>query len=459
MAAYAEALSQVAATPCSGGKRVLQKIGVPRLVAVVIGLIVLVAGVFWWLRPSSPPPTARSTMTRPARVITLGQAESGPVRSFPGRVQSARGRRVDIAFRVAGTVVEVPVKANQSVTPGQLLARLDPRDFETRLAQASSAVAEARARLAAMQAGDRPEDVKILESQLAMEQARLKEAELDFARTRNLLNEGATTKDVYDRATRALEVAQASTAAAATTLRRAKAGARVEDIDAQRATVRRLEAQEREMRDALQDTRLLAPFAGIVARTIAETYQEVPARQPVVSLRDASGLEIVTDVPESVMAQLGSGEVKNLVATFDFLPGRTFPVTYAEAEGEADPRTRTFAVVFRLPDVPQDARILPGMTATIRVETADTTAARPDEWLVPAGAVFVDPSGKRAVWKVDPKTQAVHRVTVTVGEVRGDQIVVLGGLGAGDTIVTAGVTHLQEGDRIRPLPPGEAQIR
>jgi len=438
---------------------VLQRIGASRLLVVVIGLVVLAGIVFWWLRPSSAPPATTSSVTRPARVMTLGQAESGPVRNFPGRVQSARGRRVDVAFRVSGTVIEVPVKANQSVTQGQLLARLDPRDFETRLAQASSAVAEARARLAAMQAGDRPEDIKVLESQLAVEQARLKEAELDFSRTQNLLNEGATTKDVYDRATRALEVAQASTAAAATTLRRARTGARSEDIDAQRALVRRLEAQERETRDAVQDTRLTAPFAGIVARTIAETYQEVPARQPVVSLRDASGLEIVTDVPESVMSQLGSGRVKNLVATFDFLPGRTFPVTFAEAEGEADPRTRTFAVVLSLPNVPQDARILPGMTATIRLEAPDVTVARPNEWLLPAGAIFVDAAGKRAVWKVDPKTQTVHKVVVTPGDVRGDQIVVLGGLGAGDTVVTAGVNHLREGEKIRPLPPGEAQIR
>lgn len=436
------------------------RIPASRLAAVVIGIIVLAGAGYWWFRPAPPSPIAAAgPVTRPVRTMTLGAAESAPVRSFPGRVQSARGRRVDVAFRVPGTLIELPVKANQSVAKGEVLARLDSRDFETRLIQASSAVAEARARLAAMEAGDRAEDVRILESQLSVERARLKEAELDFTRTRNLLDKGAATKDVYDRATRALEVAQASTAAAATSLVRARAGARAEDIDGQRALVRRLEAQQREVRDAFEDTRLTAPFAGIVARTLAETFQEVQARQSIVSLRNASGLEIVTDMPETVMVRLGTGNVKSLAAVFDFLPGRTFPVTYAEAEGEADPRTRTFAVVFTMPSVPQDVRILPGMTATIRVETADSTSARPNEWPVPSGAVFVDAAGKRHVWKVDRGTQAVHRVAVMVGDVRGDQVVVLGGLSAGDTIVTAGVNHLQEGDKIRPLPPGEAQIR
>src|SRR5262245_62575592 len=128
--------------------------------------------------------------------MSLGQAEGAPVRSFPGRVQSGRGRRADVSFRVAGTVIDLPVKTDQSVAQGQVLARLDPRDFETRLAQAASAVVEARARLTAMQAGDRPEDVRILESQLAAEQARLREAELDLTRTRNLLRSEEHTSEL-----------------------------------------------------------------------------------------------------------------------------------------------------------------------------------------------------------------------------------------------------------------------
>ncbi len=380
------------------------------------------------------------------------------MRSFPGRVQSGRGRRVEVAFRVPGTILELPVRTNQDVKQGQLLARLDARDFETRLAQASSAVAEAKARLSAMEVGDRPEDVRILESQLAVERARLNEAELDFTRTRNLLDRGAATRDAFERATRALEVAKASTAAAASSLARGRAGARVEDIEGQRALIQRLEAQQREARNAVDDTRLTAPFAGVVARTIAENFQEVQARQPILSLRDATGLEIVTDVPETIMAQLSTGNVKSLSAVFDFVPGRSFPVTFAEAEAEADPRTRTFAVVFNLPQTLRDVQILPGMTATIRVETTAATT-RSDEWPIPAAAVFVDADGKRYVWRVDPATQTVQRVAVTVGGVRGDQIAVTGGLGAGDTIVTAGVNHLQQGDKIRPLPPEEQRIR
>jgi len=433
---------------------------ISRLLTAVVVIVALVGTVVWWRnRPAPIPPEAVAAVVRPARTITLGQAADAPVRSFPGRVQAARGRRADVSFRVPGTVVEFPVVNNQIVSQGQLLARLDSRDFETRLAQATSAVAEARARLAAMQAGDRPEDIRILESQLAAEQARLTEAERDYDSNKRLFDRGAATRIDLDRATRAVEVARASVAAATDSLKRGQTGARPEDIEGQRALITRLEAQQREARDAVADTQLLAPFAGVVARTLVETHQEITARQPVLSLRDATGLEIVADVPESIMAQLGTASVADIAAEFDFLPGQTFPVTFAEAESEADPRTRTFAVVLNLTTPPGEVRILPGMTATIRVTSAGAATPAADQWSVPAGAVFVNAEGKQAVWKVDRDTQAVHRVGVEVGDVRGDQVVVRGALAAGDTIVTAGANHLQEGTKVRPLPPEAAQIR
>jgi RND family efflux transporter MFP subunit len=429
-----------------------------RFIPIVVGLVVLAGIGFWWRsRPAPAPPAPPPVVVRPVRTMTLGPVAGATARSLPGRVQAARGRRVDVAFRVPGTVAELPVRTDQTVRQGQLLARLDVRDFETRVTQASSAVAEAQARLAAMQAGDRPEDIRILESQLAVEQARLTEAEQDFTRTQNLFDRGAATLGALDQATRARDVARASTAAAGDALKRARAGARPEDLEAQRALIRRLEAQQREARDALADTRLTAPFAGVVARTMVDTFQEVQAREPILSLRDAAGLEIVTDVPESIMVQLNTVNVRSVVAEFDFLPGRTFPVTLSESEIEADSRTRTFAVVFSMPTVPREIRVLPGMTATIRVEMKTPTAA--DEWPIPSSAVFVDAGGKRHVWRVNKETQAVSRVAVEVGEVRGDQVVLRGGLGAGDTIVTAGVNSLQEGDKIQALPAEGAQIR
>ena len=70
---------------------------------------------------------------------------------------------------------------------------------------------------------------------------------------------------------------------------------------------------------------------------------------------------------------------------------------------------------------------------------------------VPVEAVFADAEGVPQVWVVDPGTGSVAARRVETGTLEGGEIVVLGGLSAGERIVTAGVHHLRDGMRVRPL--------
>jgi RND family efflux transporter MFP subunit len=70
---------------------------------------------------------------RPAKIMILGASEQGDQRSFPGKVQASR--EVDLSFEVTGKIIEIPVKKGQAVEKGQILARLDPRDFENTVAK------------------------------------------------------------------------------------------------------------------------------------------------------------------------------------------------------------------------------------------------------------------------------------------------------------------------------------
>src|SRR5690606_4430237 len=65
-------------------------------------------------------------VVRPVKTITLG-GDQGTGRSFPGKVQGAQ--RVNLSFRVQGPLIELPVNEGDEVKKGQLLARLDPRDY------------------------------------------------------------------------------------------------------------------------------------------------------------------------------------------------------------------------------------------------------------------------------------------------------------------------------------------
>jgi RND family efflux transporter MFP subunit len=94
-----------------------------RLVVVVgVAALFAVAGC-----KNAPPPEAEPVV-RPVKVLTVGLARSSGPLSFPGRVAAIN--QVDLAFRVGGPLIELPAREGDTVRQGQLLARIDPRDFQ-----------------------------------------------------------------------------------------------------------------------------------------------------------------------------------------------------------------------------------------------------------------------------------------------------------------------------------------
>jgi RND family efflux transporter MFP subunit len=193
------------------------------------------------------------------------------------------------------------------------------------------------------------------------------------------------------------------------------------------------------------DTSLRAPFTGVVVRRHVENFQNVRAKDPVVSLQDVDDLEVVIHVPERVIRS----EPRQVAgfAQFEDIPGRRFPVTLSAYAAEADPQTQTYEVVLGLTR-PQDVKILPGMSAEI-IPAASTGGT--GDIMVPLAAVTAAADGEPRVWVFSPETGRVAARAVEVGSVAGDGIVITAGLAEGDRIVTAGLTQLHEGMLVRPL--------
>jgi multidrug efflux system membrane fusion protein len=340
---------------------------------------------------------------RPVKMMTVGEAAQVTQRSFPGTVRAAR--RAELAFQVSGTLTGLSVGEGQEVREGEVLAQLDQRDFENSLRSAQGQFGNVRA---------------------ALESARSEYERILRIRKQD---PGATSesmvvkrREAMDRASAELESVQAAVDAA---------------------------------RDRLGDTTLRAPFSGIVSRRHAENYQEVQAKEPIVSLDDISSLEILVDLPESVVAGISepserTGKQAPVHAEFAALPGREFPLIVKEFSTRADPKTQTFQVVFQM-EKPDDVSILPGMTAMI-VGSAQQEANGDGQFVIPAVAVFGDETGAPHVWVVEPKTMAVERRKVVTGELTGDAgIRVLEGLSAGDTVAVSGAGQLRDGMRVKPF--------
>jgi RND family efflux transporter MFP subunit len=200
-------------------------------------------------------------------------------------------------------------------------------------------------------------------------------------------------------------------------------------------------------RQDAEDTRLVAPFDGVVTRRYVENFQNIQAKEPIVSLQNVDDLEIVIHVPERVM--LDGPRRTSAYAQLEGIPGRRFPVTLKSYSAEADPQTQTYEVVLGLTR-PDEVTVLPGMSAEILLDEA-AAGATPTSVLVPLKAVGSGPDGTPRIWIVSSETSRVESRPIEVGTIQGSDIVVLEGLQAGDRIVTSGLGHLHEGMLVRPL--------
>lgn len=334
---------------------------------------------------------------RPVKTVVLRSNGKGGLWQYYGTLQG--GRRVDLSFRVSGPIRSVNVERGASVKKGQLLATLDPRDYQTQLKQAQSNQAQA--------------------------QAQYENAEANFKRYENLYKQKVVPKSTYDTYKTEMNVARSS-------------------LNVAKATTTAV-------RDSLKDTELRAPFDGVIVDRLVENFQDVNASQTIFILQDISMLEIVFNVPENDIiwasqAVSNSSSRPSVRAKFDAIPGRSFPLTLKEVVLQADRNTNTFPLTAVMPQQ-DNISLLPGMTATVEVEVLDFESGE-KVFTVPQTAV-VTSGDKTYVWRCD--NNVVSRVSVTQTTPHNNGFIEISSeqLKDGNKIVVAGAHLLHEGQKVR----------
>jgi RND family efflux transporter MFP subunit len=384
-------------------------------------------------------------VVRPVKTAVVTAGEEPHVRSFPGKVEASK--KVELAFQVPGLLVKLPVKEGQKVAKGAVIAELRQDEFRARLKALQGQLDQARAALRALQAGERVEQRLRLEAQVRAAEAKLANARAEFDRTARLVQSGAVAREEHERAETAYRVAQEEHKAARQTLEKGTI-AREEDIEAQEAAVRGLEGRVVEANLQLADSTLHAPYDGVIAQRFVEQNQNVTAKQPVVKFQDVDEIDVIVDVPETVMAGIRAADIVQIQAEFSGAPGLQFPVHVKEVAQRADPTTQTFQVRVAM-KAPPEVTILPGMSATVTL-TYRRASILGNRILVPVAAIFKDSSGEQVAWVLGPE-QTVSRRPVKLGEATGGRLEIVDGLRPGDRIAVAGVTHLRDGMKVRDL--------
>jgi multidrug efflux pump subunit AcrA (membrane-fusion protein) len=382
---------------------------------------------------------------RPAKVAVVEASATEFKRTYPAIVKPSQ--QADLSFRVSGRIIDLKVLASQFVEEGDVIAVLDPRDFAAAITQLDSAIAQAKAQLRALRSGARGEEISALEAGVAAVQAQVDQALDQAKRTRQLTERGVASSAKLEQDESALRVVEAQLRAKLEELAIGRAGGRVEDIEASEAALKGLEAQRKTAMDNLSDATLRAPFGGIVARRDVENFTNVQAGQTIVLLQKLSVVNLVFDVPgPDVIVFSGADDVDTQVI-FNALPDQRFPSELVEFSTQADTATQTYRAQVGV-TLPENSRILPGMIGRVVAATASDVGPMN---LVPLSAVGANADQSSYVWKVDPNTFTVSKTSVALGDVIGDQVQIPDGLSVGDTVVSAGVTRLQEGMIIRPI--------
>ena len=205
------------------------------------------------------------------------------------------------------------------------------------------------------------------------------------------------------------------------------------DYDTMEANYRTASAALTAAEQDLEYTVLTAPFKGRIARRNVENFEEIIARQTVIWLQNITVLDVIFDLPESVVrsvrgnasndGNLRSSETAGTVratAQFEGRAGRSFPLRPKELATKADEQTQTFRATFTM-DAPEDFNVLPGMTANVVIDLTAVVDKDVVKW-VPVRAVQADNGLEPRVWVLDPASMTVSSRAVEVGRMSGRSI-------------------------------------
>ncbi|MBR8460548.1 efflux RND transporter periplasmic adaptor subunit [Burkholderia dolosa] len=319
-------------------------------------------------------------------------------------------RKAAVASKGQGRVEWLGVLEGTRVKKDEIIARLESRDVEASLAQALA-------------------QVKVARANLGVQQAELKDAEIALRRTAALAPRGAVPAAQLDIDTARANKARASVSSGEAAIASAQANAQAAQV-------------------AVEQTVIRAPFDGIVLAKHANVGDNITpfssasdSKGAVVTIADMDTLEVEADVAEANIAKIRTEQPCEI--QLDALPDMRFAGRVSRIVPTVDRSKATVLVKVRFVD--RDERVLPDMSAKIAFlsKPASPQDRRPVT-AVQAGAV-VERDGRPVVFVV--KDDVVHAVPVTRGA-RIGELVAIGGVKSGDTVVLAPDAKLKDGTKV-----------
>ena len=199
-------------------------------------------------------------------------------------------------------------------------------------------------------------------------------------------------------------------------------------------------------RNALKDTRLVAPFDGYIQKKFYDNQETVDAGYPIVSFLNTAYFEVDADIPAT--DYIRQNQFAGFSCTADVYPNQPIPLKLLEIVPKSN-LNQLYHARFRL-EPSKELHIAAGMSANV---TINYLSGNQNLVTIPVTAVF-DQNGQSMVWVYSPENHQIKIRKVTTHAVRSDGTVeITSGLKSGELVISAGVHSLKEGQKVQPLAP------
>ncbi len=290
----------------------------------------------------------------------------------------ASSENVAISVPVPGLVTRVAVAAGDRVNKGAVLFQLDDRDLRAELALRQSNADVARARLAKLEAGTRPEEIPPAQARVAEAQAQLEDANTQLRLIESVRDKRAIREEDRERRRRAVDAARARLEQSRAALKLLEAGTWKPDIEVARADLRQAEMQVARVQADLARLTVTAPMPGTILQCKVRAGEYAPAgvlAQPLILMGATEQLHVRADIDEKDAWRFNSGRPAtgalrgNAERRFALQYVRTEPyvVPKKSLTGDSTERvdTRVLQVIYALP---KDAKLYLGQQMDISIE-------------------------------------------------------------------------------------------
>lgn len=327
--------------------------------------------------PASMRLAADNVATAALVELTSGPAVSG---------QLTPAREATVRAQIGGSLLSLTVDRGQTVAAGQVIARISARDLDEAMASAEAAMKSAETALTVAQS--------------------------EQQRTQSLVKGGALASRDLEQANNMVSNAQAAVAAA--------------------------KARQRAVWQAIDDTTVTAPFAGLVSDRPAHQGDVVTPGTPLVTIIDPSSMRLEASVPADQISLVKPGA--NVPFRLGGFPGQVFAGKVDRISPTADAVTRQVVLFVSLPNA--KGQLIAGLFAEGRVD-AETHRGI----VVPLGAV--DETGPAPTVTRITNGKA-ERVAVTLGlrQAETERVEITQGLAAGDIVITGSSKGVAPGTAI-----------